>query len=738
MMNILLFQRAPLIVVVCTLVFAIDGVQSNAQIGPIAESQSADFLINAESYNARLNVNPDLSEIELTNRLISRTWRTEPNLACTSFKNVGNDHQMLRAVRAEASITINKKPYQIGGLQGQPNQAFLNPEWLSQMESIPGSLQFVKYELGEPTARLKWKRRRHHAPRAAWPPKGKHLQLHFRFPDLEGNEAFKSVGVVIHYQMYDGIPALSKWMTVHNDSSEKITIDRFRIEELAAVEHANWVEKRDGVPFPVPDYLHVETDFAFGGFTHANANHHAVSWRTDPGFSTQVNYLKETPCLLVVEPTYGPDQTIQPGETFESFRVFELAYDSTNRERRGLTLRKMHRTLAPWITENPITHHLLSSDPRKVKTAIDQCAEVGFEAIILSFGSGFNMENASPEYLATWKNVADYAESKNVEIGAYSLFSSRSVGGGNDVVSPEGQKPKFGNAPAATSEWGIAYFKKIADFFDKTGFDQFENDGPYPGDVDIKSRPPYQKGINDSRWAQWKIVVGLYKHLRATGVYINQPDYYFLNGGNKTGMGYRETNWSLPRAQQIIHTRQNIYDGTWTKTPSMGWMHVPLAQYHGGGAAATIEPLSQHLDHYRRIMLCNFAMGVQAHYRGPRLFDTEETKQTVKSTVDWFKRYRDILESDIIHGRRADGRDLDWVLHVNPGLDNKGMLCVFNPLDNEVTKTLRVNLYYTGLSDTATIIDAKENSQSLKLNRDYSIEIEVTVPANGMSWYLVQ
>ena len=30
----------------------------------------------------------------------------------------------------------------------------------------------------------------------------------------------------------------------------------------------------------------------------------------------------------------------------------------------------------------------------------------------------------------------------------------------------------------------------------------------------------------------------------------------------------------------------------------MGWMMVPLTEYHGGGAAATIEPLHEHLAHY--------------------------------------------------------------------------------------------------------------------------------------------
>ncbi|MEM7313251.1 MAG: hypothetical protein AAF497_08875, partial [Planctomycetota bacterium] len=504
------------------------------------------------------------------------------------------------------------------------------------------------------------------------------------------------------------------------------------------VEHTNWVEKRSNVRLPKPDYLHVETDFAFGGFTPSNANRHTVNWQPDPDYHTQVNYLKQTPCLLVVEPTYGPAQDVAPGKTFESFRTFELVYDNGNRERRGLMLRRMYRTLAPWVTENPITHHLLNSNPAKVREAIDAASEVGFEAIIMSFGSGFNMESTDEGYLKTWTEVADYAESKNIEVGSYSLFSSRSVGGGNDVVSPEGQKPTFGRAPAATSEWGLNYYAKLKRFYDTTGFDQFENDGPYPGDVDVTARPPYQKGIQDSRWAQWKIVTDLYKHLRASGVYINQPDYYFFMGGNKTGMGYREVNWSLPRTQQIIHTRQNIYDGTWTKPPSMGWMHVPLAQYHGGGAAATIEPLDEHLDHYERIMYCNLGLGVQAHYRGPRLFDTDRTKAKVKEVVDWFKKYRDIVESDVIHGRRADGRDLDWMLHVNPALENKGMLCVYNPVDRDVTKSITFNVYYTGLVETAKVVDKSGNESTQQIDRRSNVSMQVEVPANGMSWYLLR
>jgi hypothetical protein len=194
----------------------------------------------------------------------------------------------------------------------------------------------------------------------------------------------------------------------------------------------------------------------------------------------------------------------------------------------------------------------------------------------------------------------------------------------------------------------------------------------------------------------------------------------------------------LPRAQQVIHTRQNIFDGTWEKLPSMGWMFVPLTQYHGGGAAATIEPLSQHRDHYERMLDSNLALGVQACYRGPRLFDSPATRDLVKSKVEWYKKYRTILEGDLIHGRRADSRDVDWMLHVNPDSPQRGMLVVFNPLTTAQQRKLSVSLYYTGLTDKAIVTDAKGNKKNISLKRDYSAIIDVDVPAEGMSWYLIE
>ena len=95
---------------------------------------------------------------------------------------------------------------------------------------------------------------------------------------------------------------------------------------------------------------------------------------------------------------------------------------------------------------------------------------------------------------------------------------------------------------------------------------------------------------------RWKFKKNCIRWLNEKGVYINAPDWYFLDGTHKIAIGYREVNFSLPRENQKILNRQNIFDGTWEKTPSMSWGFVPLTRYQGGGPEAVLEPLSEHLE----------------------------------------------------------------------------------------------------------------------------------------------
>ena len=689
-----------------------------------------DWLLDETPFKAGVFRGAGANELVLANGLMARTFRLAPNAATVGLDNLVTGEAILRGVKSEAIVEIDGQRYEVGGLIGQPNYAFLRPEWLDDLRANPAAFRFTGFEIGKPTERLAWKRVRHHAPGVKWPPEGVSLRLDFAAP--EGRD----LRVSVHYELYDGLPCCSKWLTVANGSDKAIRVDRFASEILAAVERSAEVDELTVGKIPPP--VHVETDMAFGGMLAAGANRRSYRWLPDPEFHTQVNYEKKTPCLLEVGPELGPDQEVKPGESFESFRAWVLPFDSTDRERQGLAMRRMYRIIAPWATENPLMMHCRFADERSVVAAIDQCAAVGFEMVILTFGSGFDLENPQPATIATAQNYAAYARSKGVEIGSYSLLASRSVGGGNDVVMPPGQSPTFGNSPCLGSEWGQKYFRRLYEFHRDSGFTLLEHDGSYPGDVCQGEDHPGHRGLADSRWTQWRTISDFYKWCRGQGIYLNVPDHYFLAGSNKTAMGYREVNWSLPREQQVIHTRQNIFDGTWEKTPSMGWMFVPLTEYHGGGPAATIEPLDEHLDHYERMLTANLALGVQACYRGPRLYDTEQTKAMVKRWVDWYKAHRDILESDLIHGRRADARDLDWMLHANPQLKEKGLLVVFNPLPQPVDRMLRVNVYYTGLSDQALVRADGGVARTVSIRRDWTIDLPVHVPPQGLTWFVLE
>jgi len=113
----------------------------------------------------------------------------------------------------------------------------------------------------------------------------------------------------------------------------------------------------------------------------------------------------------------------------------------------------------------------------------DQCAEVGFEMLILTFGSGFDSRTRGPGPWPSRRGTPPFARGKGLEIGSYSLLASRSVGGGNDVLMPPGQTPTFGNSPCLGSAWGAAYFRRLYEFHRESGFTLLEHDGSYPGDL---------------------------------------------------------------------------------------------------------------------------------------------------------------------------------------------------------------------------------------------------------------
>ncbi|HMG92638.1 MAG TPA: hypothetical protein VK589_21420 [Chryseolinea sp.] len=693
-----------------------------------------DWLVNPPEMNANVYRSAEGKDLILFNGLLKRTFRIAPNIACIDYRNMTSGQQLLRAVKSEARVKLNGVEYSVGGLHGQKEQAYLIPSWVDEFKKGPNDFRFVSFSVEPIAPFINWKCK-------TWAvntkqARGKMLSLAFDtpIPDLKG------VVVKVNYELFDKMPLLVKWISVENKSDRMVRIDGVVNEILALVEEESAVV---GTPEQMKKQhgIYVETNYAFNNAMRYDISDQTTHWKTDSTYTSQVNYYYQTPALLEVYPEKVSGIELRPGESFKSVRTHELLMDSYDRERRGLAIREMYSTVAPWTTQNPIFMHLISKNDDEVKTAIDQCAVTGYEALILSFGSHCNTEDTSAMNIRRWKSLSDYAHGKGILIGSYTLFSSRRISDEDDVIDPKTGKPGgafFGNAPCFGSNWGLRYRDKIKYFYTQTGFDIWENDGPYPGDVCASTKHPGHKGLEDSQWKQMEMQKELYHWLNERGVYINAPDWYFFDGTNKIAIGYREVNFSLSRDQQKILNRQNIYDGTWEKTPSMSWGFVPLTKYQGGGPEAILEPLHEHLKDYEQLMIQYYGAGVQACYRGPRLYDTEATKKVVTETIEWYKKYRLILNSDIIHLRRADGRDWDGILHVNPGLKQKALLMVYNPTKEKMEKTISIPLYYSGLTKVARVKEKDSGGKDFQLSRNFEIALPVTLAPESYSWYVIE
>lgn len=216
------------------------------------------------------------------------------------------------------------------------------------------------------------------------------------------------------------------------------------------------------------------------------------------------------------------------------------------------------------------------------------------------------------------------------------------------------------------------------------------------------------------------------------------------------------------------------------------------AMAYPGGAPAAFDPMSEHLTAFEWALAQYLGAGVAACYRGFRIFNDPASEvchmharvpskliragapvlttrclprnaagrrqemgtvglywacievacaivcsrssrragRRVREQVGFYKAYRDILISDIIHvvsshssccswcasewwlppstltnkramrgaQRRPDGQSIDCFMHANPFLHNRGLAMVFNPASTAQSIGLQLPLYYTGVA----------------------------------------
>ncbi|MFM7102397.1 MAG: hypothetical protein ACKO3N_14630, partial [Verrucomicrobiota bacterium] len=257
----------------------------------VAGMPPADWLIQPGF--ARATVRESAGEVILENGLVRRTLRLSPDAATIGLDNLMTGAGLLRAVEPEAVLTLDGREFAVGGLQGQPDRAYLRPGWLDRLTPLPAAFRCIAHRSAPVATPLAWKRTRRGAS-LPWPPAGRAVDLDF----AGATEETRGITVTVRHEIYDGVPVLGKWLTVSNGTPRSLSLDRFTLERLAIVEAESAVDERPLIAWRTPA-VNVLSDYMFKGMDLVTGNQ-VASWQTDPAFKTQVSYALHTPCLLVV------------------------------------------------------------------------------------------------------------------------------------------------------------------------------------------------------------------------------------------------------------------------------------------------------------------------------------------------------------------------------------------------------------------------------------------------------
>lgn len=566
-----------------------------------------------------------------------------------SFENLQNGVQLIAAPYADFEISVN------GKTQSASVYTFAGAEEVPCVERVA----FHKTETMTAGG--------------VYPPPGKAVLLHYSTEGLPS--------VTVRYEIYDGMPVMMKRLTVHNGGKEAVTIDNIAVDVLKITDNR--------------DTLFVDSDYDsttdFLGLDLQKYAKHYARYRYD---------------TLEVAPLQRMNVKLMPGESLDSIVSYELLFGTAYYEQRLIEVKEMYRRIAPWCTDNVSFFHLISNSPRTIRKAVDQCKEIGIEMIIQSFGSGVNMESNNERYLERIKKAYDYGHSKGLRMGAYTLAYVKNYRPvkGDEALNHDGSHI----CRCLATDWSKQYMQDVLRFIDRTGADAVEIDGPYGMLMCAGGKTHNHDDFTDSQYKQWKAaVVDWYREIKKRGVYINAPDWHFLNGTNRSGVGYEEIAYSERRSEQLVTSRIYYYKGTFSKNPSQGWGFLPLNVYHGGGKDAQFFPTAQNAFEFDWAMAQIVASGVWPTIRGKKAYDSEKGKEIFTKWTTLYKKYRRVLNGITVHFMppRIDTANpsrttcMDAIMNQLPTGDVRGFVMFFNQTDAARTEDITLPVYYTGLSD---------------------------------------
>lgn len=749
--------------------------KSNRDGAAIKSTASADCVLKACPGNAIQN--PDLSPLN------------------------GCDVYATSSPLPQSLINVNSCPY-------------LNRTGLTaagMLAPIPSPLVFQTWSTGAPVARFNWTAGRRPGPpsNVQWPPNG--LTLTATFAVTDASSPWYGVQVNVHYEMYVGSPAFSKWVTVSmpastasasaalvdasssadeetsaavaaststvagkssaGASASGIVLQGVEVEHLglnpsfspmAPITYNQFYNPGDVPPlYPSSSKFHVFVDYHYAGW---------VNWTNQdpnentPGAAQPLLTVTELPGLMY--PLYAG------GRQWTSLRAYELIFDDGPEsgiavprypasetyfgctlgpctpytgsamlggmtERWGLTIRRFLALISPQGFENPLQNHLFVGNDQSIRDTCDEMQLVGWEMLVLTGGSGFDIESYNATYRAEFATDVQYCNARGIEVGGYDLIGwTRDPGNGWSTLNPDGSDS--GDACFA-SGWEEYLSNAFFSFANSTGITVVETDGPYAGYSCSNASHAGHSGESNSVAIQTRNMADLYSALQSKGYYINAPDSYFPFGISKQGIGYNEGTFRLADVDVIsLIQRQVVYDATYYTYPSMAWSQIPMQTYDYTSSFG----LNQFEQGVAGQMVMGIGTFINQQPGGPFL-PVPGVQSILSMWATWFKQYRVLLSAGVlIHVARPDGQGLDIILHALATEVIPGLLIITNPTPDPITvQNLLVPLYYTGLQPGSSATIAWQGSQMVNVTLDWRARARftdgVTVPGRSIQWATV-
>jgi hypothetical protein len=233
----------------------------------LGAATSSDWLVSPPSETATATSSADGCTLTLANGLISRTFAV-PGLNCPSPNWVTVDladttdsdmpaKSVLAALDVEGAVELAvdgvSQRWNVGGLnqscgrwlRSKPHStheevfstcAFLNrsqPSYKAPQQN-KSAFQYISHGTGPTVAPFEYVPARHSAA-TPWPPAGIHLAVVFGAPDT-APAALRAVNITVHYELYQGVPAHSKWITISAPATDRaagrVVVGNVFVEQL--------------------------------------------------------------------------------------------------------------------------------------------------------------------------------------------------------------------------------------------------------------------------------------------------------------------------------------------------------------------------------------------------------------------------------------------------------------------------------------------------------------------------